>query len=608
MSSEVIRKELKTKFKQLEWLIIAMAGSTLGSLQIIRFVFLSTGVQPLIWQVALDWLFVMTIITGLVHFSFREISKIQNELITKREQANKAEKRIQHIIDMTQDALFTIDCEGNFTFASKSAETLTGYSVTDILTMNIRDILSADYRSFIYRQLKESKDLAGRHLFIDAEQRGGAIVPIEVSFIPIKGYTGQLSGFQGIARDITERKEVEKAHQEKERYLQAIAKVGQLIIETTTDLPYKAILEILCKASGSHQPFVLLYETDASPGPITDTTGDGGAKDSDRQKSHKTTPYIIIHGNGASDQSKATELLLQQMSDNGRKKSIAQKEAMAAHSSDSTPAILLLPLLVESKIAGMIGFSKPTDSGSWKSVHINLLSTTASMISQAMERQKTNMQLKRHFLSLAKIISKALAIVDPYTASHQQRLAEMVCLMGGKMDMNPKQLEWLYFCGLLHDVGKIAVPATILSKPGQLTSEEWGLVRSHVKRSHEILQDMDLPDNVVSTILHHHERPDGSGYPYGIKEDALSTEARILGICDVVEAMSSHRPYRPARTKGEITAELKLGRGPKYDPKLVDLMLTMINNNELNCCFQGDGATIANATSPATAYVIPNPA
>ncbi len=606
MASETIRKELKTKFNQLEWLIIAMAGTTLGSLQIIRYVFLSTGAQPLLWQVALDWLFVMIIITGLVHFSFREISKIQNELVNKRERANKAEKRIQHIIDMTQDAIFTIDREGNFTFASKSAEALTGYSVTDILTMNIRDILSADYRSFIYRQLKESRELAGRHLFIDVEQREGAIVPIEISFIPIKDYMGQISGFQGIARDITERKEVEKAHQEKERYLQAIARVAQLIIETTADLPYKAILEILCKASGSHQSFVLLHDTGPSHEPVTDTTVDGSDRGNGHRKEHKATPYIVIHGNGVTDQGKAAEILMPKLNDNGREKTIAQKAVVMAHFSDSTNAILLLPLLVENKVAGMIGFSKSTDSGSWKSVHINLLSTTASMISQAMERQKTNMQLKRHFLSLAKIISKALAIVDPYTASHQQRLAEMVCLVGGKMGMKPKQLEWLYFCGLLHDVGKIAVPATILSKPGQLTGEEWGLVRSHVNRSHEILQDMDLPDNIVSTILHHHERLDGSGYPYGIKGDELSTEARILGICDVVEAMSSHRPYRPARTKGEIAAELKLGRGPKYDPRIVDLVLNMINNHEFNGCLQGDGAAPANSTSPAMAYIIPN--
>ena len=118
MATETVRKELKIKFNQLEWLIIAMAGCTLASLHIIRFVIFNSGVQPTILQMVLDWLFAMIIISGLVHFSFREMSKIQQELISKREQANKAEQRLQHIIDNTQDTIFIIDREGDLTFSS----------------------------------------------------------------------------------------------------------------------------------------------------------------------------------------------------------------------------------------------------------------------------------------------------------------------------------------------------------------------------------------------------------------------------------------------------------------------------------------------------------
>src|SRR4030042_650568 len=275
-----------------------MAGAALGSLQIMRYAFLSTGAQSLVWQMVIDWLFVMVIITGLVHFSFREISKIQNELINKREQANRAEKRIQHIIDMTQDAIFTIDTEGNFTFASKSIETLTGFSMDSVLSMNIEDILSAEYRSFIYKQLKEAKDLAGRHLYIDVAQQNGTIVPIEISFIPIKNYSGELLGFQGIARDVTEHREIEKAHKEKEVYLQAIARVGQIILETPAGIPYKAILEILCKASGGHRGFVVLHEDSTSPAQhCTELISEASPSNSKSEGTQSISPYIVIHEN-----------------------------------------------------------------------------------------------------------------------------------------------------------------------------------------------------------------------------------------------------------------------------------------------------------------------
>jgi PAS domain S-box-containing protein len=581
----IIRKVLKYKFRQLEWLIIAMAGSTLGSLQIIRYVILSSGAQLSVLHMTLDWLFAMIIITGLVHFSFRELIKIQNELIDKREQADKAEKRMQHIIDMTQDSIFTIDLKGNFTFVNKSAEVLTGYPVQEILAMNIQDILTTEYRTFIFKKLNEFKDLPGPHIYINVAQKSSQIVPIEVGFIPIKDSHGELSGYQGVARDITERREVEKAHQEKEKYLQAIARVGQIILETTAGIPYKAILEILCKATGSHRGFVILHDADPSCILTTNRMADGYTEDSKKQGAYTQSPLVIIYDNGHSDTTKETELLLQSIYNHNTIENMSQKDGISINSRDGE-ITMLMPLIAETKSVGVIGFNKPIESGSWKSVHMNLLLTATNMLSQAIERQKTNEQLKRHFISLAKIISKALFAVDPYTASHQQRLAEMVCLVGERKGLPPKQLEWLYFCGLLHDVGKIAVPATILSKPGRLTNEEWGLVRSHVERGGEIIREMNLPDNVTNSILHHHERLDGSGYPTGIKGDELSLEARILGICDVVEAMSSHRPYRPARSREEIQAELKKGRGRKYDSQLVDLMLNMIENNEFSPCFQ----------------------
>jgi len=198
------------------------------------------------------------------------------------------------------------------------------------------------------------------------------------------------------------------------------------------------------------------------------------------------------------------------------------------------------------------------------------------------EHKKAQEQLERSFIELAETISRAMSSRDPYTASHQRRVAELARLVGEKMGLDKNRLQGLYIGGLLHDIGKISTPEVILSKPGQLAEEEWALIHAHAKQGYLILKDTNLPWPVADMALHHHERLDGSGYPHGISGDKLSLEVRILGVCDVVEAMSSHRPYRPARSKEEVLEEIKNGRGTKYDANVVDAMLRIIEAGEFD--------------------------
>ena len=571
-----------------------MAGATLASLQIIHYVFLNSGVAVTVFQMLLDWLFGMSIISLLVHFSFREIYKIHNELVIQREQASKAEKRIQHIIDTTQDIIFTLDRDGNFTFANKAIESLSGYSLDKILTNNIRDILSPEYRPFIFEQLKQYKDIAGRHLYMDVMKNDGKKTPVEVSFMPIKNRGNELTGFQGIARDIEERREIEKAQKDKEHCLKAIARVGQVLLENRKEIPYKKILEILCNTSDIHSAFILLNDlpnsgkvsdilSNKAKSPLSVTTSNG---------LQNPKLYVNYISGGSSGNVKA-QSMSDLMGSDGLGQGfmeLSKKEGAIISSSNGDLSSLILPVMVNSEFAGVVGFDKKADSKGWRPVEINLLATSINMIAQALERQKVNAQIKLHFIQLTKMISRAMFAVDPYTVSHQERLATLAVTIGEKAGLNSEELEWLRVGALLHDIGKAAVPNTILSKPGKLTDEEWVLIRSHVKRGHEMLQDMDLPENVMDMVLNHHERLDGSGYPNGIKGDKLSTESRILGICDVVEAMSSHRPYRPARKKDEIITELKSGRDRIYDPRVVDILIDVVERNE----FDFDFATVKN--------------
>jgi len=191
-------------------------------------------------------------------------------------------------------------------------------------------------------------------------------------------------------------------------------------------------------------------------------------------------------------------------------------------------------------------------------------------------------ELQQSFIQLAETTSRVLGVRDPYTQKHEQRVAELAREVGRRMGLAEDKLLGLYLGGILHDIGKIAIPETILTKPGELKDVEWQMIQSHPEVGYDqILSDTDFPWPVAEMTLHHHERLDGSGYPDGLEGDELTTEVRILGAVDVVEAMSTRRPYRSARSKEETAEEIKSGKGTKYDPEVVEVLVDMIGESEI---------------------------
>ena len=199
------------------------------------------------------------------------------------------------------------------------------------------------------------------------------------------------------------------------------------------------------------------------------------------------------------------------------------------------------------------------------------------------DRKKVYRQLEESFIQLAETTSRVLGVRDPYTKEHEQRVAEIAREIGERMGLEEDRLLGLYIGGLLHDIGKISIPETILTKPGELTDVEWDLIKSHPQVGYEkILDDTDFPWPVGEMTLYHHERLDGSGYPEGLEGDELSTEVRILGAVDVVEAMSKRRPYREARDRPEVLEEIQAGKGTKYDPQVVEILVEIIEEGKLD--------------------------
>jgi PAS domain S-box-containing protein len=178
----------------------------------------------------------------------------------------------------------------------------------------------------------------------------------------------------------------------------------------------------------------------------------------------------------------------------------------------------------------------------------------------------------RNTVEVATIISE---MRDPYTAGHERRVAIIASAIGAELGFDEIRQEGLRVAGYLHDIGKVGVPSEILSKPGKISPIEFQLIQGHAQASYDVLHTMEWPWPVAEVALQHHERMDGSGYPQGLKGDEIMLEARIMAVADVVEAMSSHRPYRAALGLDKALAEIELGRGEKYDSQVVNACLKL---------------------------------
>jgi PAS domain S-box-containing protein len=194
----------------------------------------------------------------------------------------------------------------------------------------------------------------------------------------------------------------------------------------------------------------------------------------------------------------------------------------------------------------------------------------------ALEQNRRQLaQLQGNLDDTVRAIARIVEMRDPYTAGHQASVADLAAAIAKQMGLPDEQVHGIHLAGVLHDLGKIQIPAEILSKPGRLNDIEYSLIKYHPQAGYDILKGIDFPWPVAQMVLQHHERLDGSGYPQGLKGEQIIPEARILCVADVVEAISAHRPYRPGFGVDAALEEITGQRGILYDPQVVDACLTL---------------------------------
>jgi PAS domain S-box-containing protein len=374
----------------------------------------------------------------------------------------------------------------------------------------------------------------------------------------------------GTMQDITERKQAERALHRVNRALQALSKCNEALIHAGSE---NALLHEICRViveiEGYRLAWVGYVERDA-PLKITPVAQSGfEAGYLDRADS------AWAHDAGANGPLGAAIRTgrIQVVQDVATEPNFEPWREHAARLGYGS--VLVAPLLSESEVIGALSIHAE-DAHAFDAAEIELLGELAADTAFGVvtlrargAHEQSARRLQRSMEATIQVIASTVEMRDPHAAGHQRRVSELSVAISRALCLSDDRERGIHLAGIVHDLGRIHVPADILSKPGKLSLIEFELVKAHPEAGYDILKDVDLPWPIAQIVYQHHERLDGSGYPRGLKADQILLEARIIAVADVVEAMASHRPYRPALGVDMALEEISANAATRYDADVV---------------------------------------
>ena len=244
---------------------------------------------------------------------------------------------------------------------------------------------------------------------------------------------------------------------------------------------------------------------------------------------------------------------------------------VAGFDPDGGPQVVVQPILRTGRVAGFfLAGEKGGIDPQISSYDTHLLEAAAGYVGPFLENVSLYEAQARMFVGTLRALTSAIDAKDPYTCGHSERVAHVSAMLARELGYPDEAVERIHIAGMVHDVGKIGVPEGVLRKPGRLSEEEFAAIRMHPEIGHRILCDIPMLQDVLPGVLHHHERWDGKGYPYGLGGEDIPRIARIIGIADTFDAMSSNRAYRSALTREKVLQEIRDCSGTQFDPELIE--------------------------------------
>ncbi len=452
-----------------------------------------------------------------------------------------------------------------------------GYSREELLQLGPMDITHPDYQEKL-QQVLPGLLQEGASMFESVHYtRDGRSIPVEVS-VRLLALKGKKLIF-AIARDTSERKLAELELLHVNRYLRTLSRCNEALVHAVDE---QQLLQEMCRVAVESGEFSLAWIGYLTEDKHVRVAASFGTE----TESFLADEIVLPQPNDTTLEHPTIMAIktgnIQVVQDIATSDYPAEwKQRAQQHGFSSA---ISLPLTIEEQVIGSFNIYL-AESGGFGNKATTLLSELAGDISFGIhalrirdEREHYMSRLQASMASTITALSNTVELRDPYTSGHQHRVAKLAAEVARRMDFNNERIEVVYLAGMVHDIGKIAVPSEILSRPGRLTDTEMQLARTHAEASYSVLKSVDFPWPIADIVRQHHERLDGSGYPLGLKGSEILPEARILAVCDVVEAMTTHRPYRPGLGIDVALAELERGKGTLYDPNAVDTCVQVIRD------------------------------
>ncbi len=454
------------------------------------------------------------------------------------ERLHETMEQLSTVIETVQDGITFSDEQGRFYVYNSEMERITGYSMEEANSFkDFMAILYPDNEEYIkaverLEALKNKKTMRNVETVFTTKQGIKKHILLSTCLIPYKEKTMFLS----VYHDATEQKEAETALRlSEERYRSIFDNAVEGIFQSTPSGRFLHVNPSLARMYGFSDPEELI-----------------AAKD-DIQSQLYVNPDDRLH---------LKELL--------EKDSIVRGFETQFYRKDKSILWASISARIVRDTAGNVLYYEGTIED------ITKRKTVEERLNRTLER------LRRSIGITVQTIVQIVESRDPYTAGHQLKVSQLARAIAQEMNLPDNVIDGIHMTGLIHDIGKISVPSDILSKPGELTYFELQLIRLHPQKGYEILKDIESEWPIAQIVLQHHERIDGSGYPQGLKGDEILIEARILAVADVVEAMTSHRPYRSALGVMAALEEIEINKGILYDRDVVEACIRLFKEGRFH--------------------------
>ena len=504
-------------------------------------------------------------------------------------------RRNKDILRAVGEGILGLNLEGRITFANPSSAAMLQRTEEELLGLKVHDLL---YQSRAGGTPYPEEECPVCTAYRDGvtergeddtfRKKDGSNFPVEYVSTAIRDRKGELAGAVVAFNDITEQVAKKRALARIDRALRTLSKVNLVLVRATDET---TLLDAICRIIVEEGEYRMAWVGFAEDDPERTITPKAwaGIEDgrlakldltwADTERGQEPAGRAIRSGN--------PQIIPDILAD----PAIAIRHELAVELGYA--ACFTFPLIIDGKVIGMIGVYAE-EAGTFNAEEVEMLTELANDLTFGIaslrvkaERNRTAYQHAHHAEILQNSLEQSIQAIadtvearDPYTAGHQRRVGELAEAIAREMALPEDKIHGIRLAAIVHDLGKIQIPAEILSKPGKLTDVEFMLIKTHPTAGHDILKDVKFPWPIADIVWQHHEKLDGSGYPRGLKDGQILIESRIMTVADVVEAMSSHRPYRPTLGTETALKEIEQGRGSIYDSKVVDACLKLFGEGK----------------------------